>query len=70
MSIPSKAGNEAKREEDDEQYTIPPFWTVGILAHHLEMDVGVLVASKLGAGPDFFAVVQSSVDKESGDGSE
>jgi len=70
MSIPGEASNETKSEQDDEQNSVPPFWAVGILAHHLQMDIGVLIAGKLGTFPDFPAVVERSVDDQRGVGGE
>ena len=66
MSVPGKAGNEAKSEQDDEENSVPPFWAVRILAHHLEMDIGVLVAGKLGTCPNLLAVVERGMDNQRG----
>jgi cobalamin-dependent methionine synthase I len=70
VSVVVKTDEQGQGEENDVENKVPPFWGITVLAHHLEMDIGILVTSELVTGPDLLTVVKSSVDDESGDGCE
>lgn len=70
VCIPDQAGGEGESKENDVESSIPPLWRVGILTHHLQVDIGILVASQLITLPDLRTVVKRGVDNEGGDGRE
>lgn len=43
MGVPDQDSNEGQGEQDSKQCIVPPIWCVPILAHHLEMNVSILV---------------------------
>ena len=61
MSVPDQDRDEGQREQDSEQCIVPPVWCVSILAHHLEMNVSVLVSRQLPSLDDLGAVENSRV---------
>lgn len=70
VSLPVQASGHSQCEQDDVESEVPPLWRVAVLAHHLQMDIGILVASQLVTLPDLATVVKRGVDDEGGDGGE
>lgn len=70
VGIPDEDRNERQGEQDDEKSIVPPVRGVGILPHHLQMNVGVLVPGHLAALPDFGAVKDGCMHDDGGEGTE
>lgn len=61
MGIPDQDGNEGQGEQDSEQSIVPPIRCVPILAHHLEMNVSILVSRQLPTFDDLGTVENDGV---------
>lgn len=44
MGVPDQDSNERQGEQDGKQCIVPPVWCVSVLAHHLKMNVSILVS--------------------------
>lgn len=70
VGVPDEDGDQRHGEQDDEESIVPPVGSVDVLLHHLEMDIGILVASQLATLPDLGAVEDGGVHNDRGQGAE
>lgn len=61
MSVPDQDRDHRQGEQNSEQGIVPPIWCVSILAHHLEMDISILVPRQLPALNDLGTVEDGRV---------